>query len=63
MTEKPVTHRRKHVSYLRNRDYSKRFSWTQELNEDVYNCYIKAKSDPKIGFMNCLKLHWFELHP
>ena len=63
MIEKPVTHRRKPVSYLRNRDYSKQFIWTQELNEDVYNCYIKSKSDPKIGYVNRLKLYWDELHP
>ena len=62
MTEKPVTHRRKPVSYLRNRDYSKQFIWTQVLNEDVYNCHIKAKLDPKIGYMNRLKLYWDELH-
>ena len=35
MTVKPVTQRRKYVSYLRNRDYSKQFIWTQELNEDI----------------------------
>ena len=63
MTKKPVTQRRKPVSYLRNRDYSKQFNWTEDLNEDVYKCYVKAKSDPKIGYMNRLKSHWDELHP
>ena len=53
---------KKPVSYLRKRDSSKQWNWTQELNEDVYNCHIKAKSDPKNGYMNHLKLYWDELH-
>ena len=63
VAEKPITHRRKPVSYLKNRDYCKQFNWTQQLNEYVYNCYIKAKSDSKIGYMNRLKLYWDEIHP
>ena len=58
MTEKPNTHRGKRVSHLRNRDYGRQINWAQELNEGVYNCYIKAKSDLKIGYMNRLKLYW-----
>ena len=45
----------KFVSYRRNRDYSKSFAWTYELNKDLYKCYVKAKEDPKIGYMNRLK--------
>ena len=62
MIEKCVTHHRKPVSYLRNRDFSKQFNWTQ-LNEDVYNCYNKAKSDTEIDHMNHVKLYWDELCP
>ena len=53
----------KSVSYRRNRDYSKSFAWTYELNKDLYKCYVKAKEDPKIGNMNRLKQHWEEIHP
>ena len=62
MLQKPVTHHRKPVSNLRNRDCRTQFNWTQESN-DVYNCCIKVKSDPKIGCMIPLKLYWDELHP
>ena len=53
----------KSVSYRRNRDYSKSFAWTYELNKDLYKCYVKAKEDPKIGYMNRLKEYWEEIHP
>ena len=53
----------KSVSYHRNRDYSKSFAWTYELNKDLYKCYVKAKEDPKIGYMNWLKEYWEEIHP
>ena len=49
-------------SYRRNRDYSKQFDWTYDLKKDVYNCYLKAKEDPKIGYMKRLKKYWDELH-
>ena len=51
------------VSYLRNRDYSSHIEWSYELNCDVFDCYKKAKSDPRIGYMKRLKSHWDELHP
>ena len=50
-------------SYRRNRDCSKQFDWTYDLKKDVYNCYLKAKEDPKIGYMKRLKKYWDELHP
>ena len=53
----------KSVSYHRNRDYSKSFAWTYELNKDLYKCYVKAKEDLKIGYMNWLKEYWEEIHP
>ena len=53
----------KSVSYCRNRDYSKSFAWTYELNKDLYKSYLKAKEDPKIGYMNWLKQYWAEIHP
>ena len=43
------------VSYRRNRDYGKKSEWNYELNRDLYECYKKAKADPKIGYMNRLK--------
>ena len=51
------------ISYRRNRDYTKSFKWTYELDKDLYQCYIKAKSDPRIGYMNRLKQYWDEKHP
>ena len=53
----------KPVSYCRNRDYSKQFEWTYELNEDVHRCYNKTRKDPRIGYMNRLKSNWDEIHP
>ena len=32
-------------SYRRNRDYSHDFIWTYQHNLDLYNCYVKARSD------------------
>ena len=51
------------VSYRRNRNYKNQFKWTYELNEDLYKCYMSAKSDPKIGYMNRMKKLWDEIHP
>ena len=51
------------ISYRRNRDYTKSFKWTYELDKDLYQCCIKAKSDPRIGYMNRLKQYWDEKHP
>ena len=53
----------KSVSYRRNRNYDKSFAWTYELNKDFYKCYVKAKEDPKIGYMDRLKEDWGEIHP
>ena len=53
----------KSVSYRRNRDYSKHFTWTYELNADLYACYIKAKENPKIGYMARMKNYWDTTHP
>ena len=51
------------VSYRRNRNYKNQFKWTNELNEDLYKCYMSAKSDPKIGYINRMKKLWNEKHP
>ena len=53
----------KSASYRRNRDYSKLFAWTYELNKDLYKWYVKANEDAKIGYMNRLKEYWEEIHP
>ena len=50
----------KSVSYRRNRDYIKSFAWTYEY---PYKCYVKAKEDPKIGYMNRLNEYWDKIHP
>ena len=54
---------RMNVSYQRNRDYSKNLEWTYELNNDVYDCYKRARNDPAIGYMKRLKSFWDRLHP
>ena len=43
------------VSYGRNRGYSHHFVWAYQHNRDLYNCYVKARSDPSKGYMNRLK--------
>ena len=53
----------KSVSYRRNRDYSKQFNWTYELNEDLYNCYKEAREVLKNGYMARMKKIRDELHP
>ena len=50
-------------SYKQNQDYSKQFDSTYDLKKGIYNCYLKAKEDPKIGYMKRLKKYWDELHP
>ena len=52
----------KSVFYRRNGNYTKHFEWAYELNTEVYRCYTQARSDPRIGYMKCLKKHWNELH-
>ena len=51
------------VSYRRDRDYSKQFKWTYELNKDLYNCYTKARQNPKKSYMKRMKVLWDDLHP
>ena len=53
----------KHISYRQNRDYSKQFKWIYELNEEIHRYCNKARKDPRIGYMNCLKSYWDEIHP
>ena len=50
------------ISYHQNRDYTKSFKWTYELDKDLHQCYIKATSDPIIGYMNWLKQYRDEKH-
>ena len=33
------------------------------LNRDVYQCYAKARENPKIGYMKRMKQYWDKLHP
>ena len=52
------------ISTRRNRNYSTQFTWSYELNVDLYNnCYKKAREDPSIGYMNRMKNLWDILHP
>ena len=46
-----------------NRDYSTHFNWTYDLKRDVYQCYLTAKEDPRIGYMKRPKGKWEEIHP
>ena len=34
-----------------------------ELNKDLYNCYKKARENPKKGYMKRMKVLWDDLHP
>ena len=51
------------VSYRRNRDYSKQFKWTYELNRDLYNYYTTARENPKKCYMKRMKVLWDDLYP
>ena len=53
----------KRISYRQNRDYSKQFKWIYELNEEIHRYCNKARKDPRIGYMNCLKSYWDKVHP
>ena len=53
----------KSVSLRRNRDYMSHFVWTYEVNCDVYQCYTKARENPKISYMKRMKQYWNNLHP
>ena len=57
------TNTTKSVSYRRGRDYSKQFKWTYELNKDSYNCYTKARENPKKGCMKHMKVLRDDLDP
>ena len=39
------------------------FVWTYELNYDVYQCYTKARQNPKIGYMKRMMQYWDNLPP
>ena len=43
--------------------YSSQFKWTYGLKLDVFRCYKKAKSDPRIGYMKRMKILWDNIHP
>ena len=51
------------LSYRRNRDYSTHFNGTYDLERDVYQCYLTAKEDPRIGYMKTMKEKWDKVHP
>ena len=34
-----------------------------ELSKDLYNCYKKARENPKKGYMKRMKVLWDDLHP
>ena len=50
-------------SHTQNRDYSTHFNWTYDLKRYVYQCYITAKEDPRIGYMKKMKEKLDEIHP
>ena len=54
---------KKSVIYRRNRDYTKQFDWTYDLNCDLYNCYTKAKENLAIGYMKRMKQNWDTIDP
>ena len=51
------------LTYRRNRDYTKQFDWTYDLNCDLYNCYTTAKENPAIGCMKPMKQNWGIIYP
>ena len=55
----------KNVSVRRNRDYSIKFDWTENLNKDLYQLYKDARSAKQLGYMQRLKQLWdakFPMH-
>lgn len=53
----------KTISYRRNRDHKKQFNSTYELNNDLLDCYTKAREDPSKGYMKKIKNLWDTLRP
>ena len=52
------------ISYRKsNRNYSDSISWTEDMNNDVYNFYVEARKDPSRGYMKRLKTLWDESYP
>ena len=49
-------------SCKRNREYSTNFNWMYDLKRDIYQCYLTAKGDPRIGYMKRLKEKWDKIH-
>ena len=53
----------KSVSLRGIRDYMSHFVWTYELNHEVYQCYTKARENPKVGYKKRMKQYRDNLHP
>ena len=51
------------LSCKSNRDYSKHFNWSYKLKRDVYNCYLRARENPAVGYMKRFKSFWDEIYP
>ena len=41
-------------SYKCNKHYSKHFNLSYELKRDAYNCYLRARENPALGYMKGL---------
>ena len=50
------------ISVIRKRNYSTHFSWTDELNRDLYDIYTVSKRQGP-GYMQRLKNTWDETYP
>ena len=51
------------TSYCRNCNYYQHFEWTYKLNYDLDKCYLNARNNPKIDYMERMKEEWDTLRP
>ena len=55
--------RKRNISHERpNRDYFRHINWTNDLNKDLYECYIQSEHE-RIGYMKRLKALWDNKRP
>ena len=60
--EESVQLQKRRPSVRQNRDYSKKTTWTYELNKVLYDCHLKA--DKSIyGYRGRIKVLWDEAQP
>ncbi|GAB1609843.1 hypothetical protein Ahia01_001270200 [Argonauta hians] len=50
-------------SYRRDRNYGTHITWSEDLNSDLYACYLKATQTKTVGYTRRLKQYFDEMRP